>query len=167
MSGESIGRWFIGIGFVWVVVVLTAGLLGGLDKPSEWVGFLADVSGWRVIWHAYLFLTFVVVPIGMLLYVKDVLTDPVALWVKCATPGAMAAVYVLFLAAARPDLGRGALLAVEGIVPAVAGYGTGVEATGGWFVRFLAWLGVLAGVPAVVGRVIGLFVGDGRPRFRP
>jgi hypothetical protein len=167
MSGEAIGRWFVGVGFVWMVVVLTAGLLGGLDKPSEWVSFLAAVSGWPVIWHIYLFLTFVVVPIGMLVYLKDVMTDPVALWVKFATPGAMVAVYALFLAAARPDLGRAGLLAVEGIVPTVSRFGTGVEATGGWVVRFLAWLAVLAGIPAVVGRVIGLFIGDGRPRFRP
>jgi hypothetical protein len=167
MSGEAIGRWFVGIGFLWVVVVLVVGLLGGLDKPWGWVGFLADVSGWNVIRLAYQVLTFVVVPIGMLVYIKDVLGDPVAVWVKFAAPGAMAAVYMLFLAAAQPDLGRGMLRSVETMVPAAAGFGTGVEATGGWVVRFLAWLALLAGIPAVIGAVIGLFTGGGRPRYRP
>jgi hypothetical protein len=166
MSGEAIGRLFVGVGFVWAAIVLIVGLFGGLDKPSSWVGFLADVSGFYVIRYAYVALTLVVVPIGMLVYLKDVMGDPVALWVKLATPGALVATYALFLAAAMPDFGLAPLLAVESMVP-MTGLGTGVEATGSWFLRFVTLLALLAGIPGVIGGVLGLLMGGTTPRYRP
>jgi hypothetical protein len=158
---EWIGRLCVGLGFLWVALVLIVGLLGGLDKPSTWVGFLAVVSGWPAIWHAYLALTYVVVPAGLLVYLKDLLGDPVALWVKAAAPGALVALYALFLTTALPDVGRPWLTGVEGLVP-LAGLGSGVEATGSWFVRFLALLAVLGGIPGGIGALVTLLTGVGR-----
>jgi hypothetical protein len=166
MSGETIGRLFVGVGFLWTAVVLVVGLLGGLDKPSAWVGFLADVSEWNVIRLVYTGLTLLVVPLGMLLYGKSVLTDPAALWVKFGTPGVMVAVYALFLAAAKPEVGLAPLLAVDALVP-VSGLATSLDATGSWLVRFVILLVLVAGVPAVAGGVVGLLTGGGTPRYRP
>lgn len=165
MSGEAVGRLFVGAGFVWMVAVLVAGLLGGLDKPSEWVGFLAEVSGWTIIRHAYLALSLLVVPVGMLVYLADVLGDPVALWVKTAAPGALLAVYALFLLTALPDVGARPLLAMESLVPVLASLPRSPDATGSWLLRFAALFALIAGAPGVLGGLVGLMVGgraDGR-----
>ena len=160
-SWEWVGRLFVGIGFVWAAIVLVVGLLGGLDKPSAWVAFLTEVSGWPTIWRTYVGLTWVVVPIGLLVYLRDLMGDPVALWVKAAAPGALLAIYALFLSAALPDVGRPWLSAIETVVP-LAGLRNTADATGSWFVRFLAALAVLGGVPGAIGALVSLVTGVGR-----
>jgi hypothetical protein len=49
----------------------------------------------------------------------------------------------------------------------MTGLGTGLEATGSWFVRFLTLLALLAGIPGVIGGVLGLLMGGTTPRYRP
>ena len=39
---ELIARLLVGIGFLWLVIVLVVGLLGGFDKPSAWFKLLDD-----------------------------------------------------------------------------------------------------------------------------
>lgn len=165
MSGERIARVLVGVGFLWVTLILAVGMLGGLDIPSVWVQWLAAVSGWPVLWHAYLGLAWVVVPLGMLVYLRDVFADPSAPWVKAAAPGALTALYCLFLAAAWPAGGRKALLWVESVVP-LAGVSTDPEATWGWFLRFLVLLALLAGLPGLAGAAAGLLASLGGRRRR-
>ncbi|MBI2468331.1 MAG: hypothetical protein HYV62_11040 [Candidatus Rokubacteria bacterium] len=114
-------------------------------------------------------LTFFVVPLGILTYLRDLFGDPVGLWVKCAAPGAFVAVYGLVLVAVVPDVGRPFLLWVEGIVRPVVGL-TGLkdtlEDTGSWLVRSLAALALFAGVPGVVGAILGLASGQKPARRR-
>jgi hypothetical protein len=47
----------------------------------------------------YMGLTFVVVPVGMLMLLRDMFGDPEPLWLKLAAPGVFASAYALFLAA--------------------------------------------------------------------
>ncbi len=160
MSWEAIGRLFVGIGFLWVAIILIVGILGGFDKPSTWISLLGDVTGSDVVRHVYLVLTLLVVPIGMLTYLRDILGDPVALWVKAAAPGAFVAIYLFFLLAALPDVGRPLLLGFGSIVP-LTGLQDALDATGSWFLRFLAAFAFLAGIPAVIGKVVSLITGAG------
>ncbi|MGH7321666.1 MAG: hypothetical protein ACRELA_18865 [Candidatus Rokuibacteriota bacterium] len=160
MSWEAIGRLFVGIGFLWAAIILIVGILGGFDTPITWISLLGDVTGSDVVRHVYLALTFLVVPIGMLTYLRDILGDPVALWVKVAAPGAFVAIYLLFLLAALPDVGRPFLLWFGSIVP-LTGLRDTPDATGSWFLRFLAAFAFLAGIPAVIGKVVSLITGVG------
>jgi len=161
MSWEAIGRLFVGVGFLWVAIVLVVGLLGGLDKPSAWTALLAQAAGAPLVWQLYLGLTYVAVPVGFLVYLRDLMGDPVALWVKAAAPGALVAVYALLLAAAVPDVGRAWLLAADTVV-SVPGLRATTDATGSWLVRFLVVLGVLGGIPGVAGALVTLVTGIGR-----
>ncbi len=172
MSAESVARLFVGIAFLWIVIVLLVGVIGGFDKPTVWLKFIGEQFGQdrvtQIRW-VMLALTFFVVPLGILTYLRDLFGDPVGLWVKCAAPGAFAAVYGLVLVAVVPDVGRPFLLWVEGIVRPIVGL-TGLkdtlEDTGSWLIRSLAALALLAGVPGVVGAILGLASGQKPARRR-
>lgn len=172
MSLENVARLFVGIGFLWIVLVLLVGIVGGFEKPTVWLKFLSDQGGAdavRYIQWAMWVLTLFVVPIGVLTYLRDLLGDPVALWVKAAAPGTFLAVYGLVLLAVLPDVGRPFLVGVESVVGPIVGL-TGLkdrlEDTGSWLIRFLAALGLFGGIPGVVGAVLGLFGGQKPARRR-
>ncbi|HEV8311299.1 MAG TPA: hypothetical protein VGW35_26870 [Methylomirabilota bacterium] len=163
MSGEGLARLFIGVGFVWVVIVLAVGLLGGFDKPSAYWKFLTEATGAGWLPHVYLVLTLFVVPVGMLTFLRDILTDPVALWVKWAAPGAFLAMYAFFLLAAMPDVGRPLFVGIESTISPVASPASAAASmgsTGSWLVRFAVAFVVLAGVPGIIGAVVGLVTGS-------
>jgi hypothetical protein len=163
MSLESAGRLFVGIGFVWTVVVLVIGLLGGFDKPTDWMGLIVQLTSSMIPKFVYVTLTVAVVPIGMLVYVVDVLRDPAALWVKAAVPGVLLSVFFLVLGAALPDVGTPVLRQIDGTLP-IAGLGNTLDATGSWLIRFFGWALVLGGIPGVVGGLVGMMGGGGGRR---
>ena len=115
----------------------------------------------------YMGLTFVVVPVGMLMLLRDMFGDPEPLWLKLAAPGVFASVYALFLAAAVPDIGQPLLLAAD---PLVAQFLPGMTLTRdpgdgiSWLTRFGAFLTVLAAIPGVLGALVGLVTGGSRSR---
>lgn len=172
MSAENVARLFIGIAFLWIVIVLLVGVIGGFEKPTVWLKFVGEQFGQdrvtQIRW-IMMVLTLFVVPVGILTYLRDLFGDPVGLWVKCAAPGAFLAVYGLVLVAVMPDVGRPFLLWVEGIVGPVVGL-TGLkdtlEDTGSWLIRFVAALGLLGGVPGVVGAIFGFTSGQKPARRR-
>jgi hypothetical protein len=115
----------------------------------------------------YLGLTFVVVPIGMLMLLHDMIGDPEPLWLKLAAPGGFAAVYALFLAAAAPQVGQPLLLAADPLVTQFMPTASLARDPGdalSWLARFGALLVVLAGIPGVIGLLAGLFAGSPRSR---
>jgi hypothetical protein len=160
MSLESIARLFVGIGFLWIAIVLIIGIAGGFDKPSAWTKVLVEASGGTWIRHAYLALAVFVVPVGILTLLRDILTDPVALWVKWAAPGAFLVIYAFFLFAALPDIGGPFFQGIAAISPTSAGKTPGLEETGAWLIRFAGAFAVWAGVPGVIGAVIGAMSGS-------
>ena len=113
---ERLGRLCVGVGLLWVLLVVAVGLMGGLDKPELLAPFADDMLGADFRQGLYLGLTFVVVPIGMLMLLRDMIGDPEPLWLKLSAPGVFAAVYALFLAAAAPRVGQPLLLAVDPLV---------------------------------------------------
>lgn len=161
---ERIARLCVGVGLVWVTVVVFVGLAEGLDQPSRWFLLLDHVVSAETRGGVYLGLALLVVPIGMLTYLRDVMTDPLPLWMRAAAPGAFASVYALFLAAALPVVGQPLLLVAEPaaayLVPATA-LARGPDATWSWLVRFGAAFCVLAGIPGLLGAVAGLLAGTG------
>ena len=166
---ERIGRLFIGVGFLWIFVVVVVGILGGLDKPSAWVAYLDSVAGNRVISGVYGALAVIVVPIGLLAFLRDILRDPVALWVKTAAPGAFLALYALFLLSAMPDVGRPLFTWVDPSVAQVASLpklSHSPEATGHWLIRFAAVLALLAGIPGGIVALVSVVTGVGRAARR-
>lgn len=166
MSGEGIARLFVGIGFLWMLLVLAVGLVGGFDKPTTWFRLLSEDWEPGAVRYGYLALTLFIVPVGMLTYLRDVLGDPVALWVKMAAPGAFVAVYALFLLAALPDVGRPFFLAFDSLAP-VGGLSRSLEATESWLIRFGVAFLALAGVPGFLGVVLSVVSRTGsRPRRR-
>ncbi len=163
MSMEGIARLFVGIGFLWIAIVLIVGLAGGFDKPYGWFKLLEDTSGWNWTRPVYLALALFVVPVGMVTLLRDILNDPVALWVKWSAPGAFLAIYAFFLAAALPDVGGPLFQWIETVSPGAPAGSAGPPApagTGAWLVRFAFAFAVLAGVPGIVGAVVGLLTGS-------
>ncbi|HSE94953.1 MAG TPA: hypothetical protein VLD61_03630 [Methylomirabilota bacterium] len=166
---ERIARFCVGVGLAWVVLVVFTGLAKGLLWPSTWFPLLDHVVGSSVRWGVYLGLTVVVVPIGMLAYLRDLLRDPLPLGLKAAIPGTFVSVYLLFLACALPDLGGPLLLEADPIaarlVPDLV-LGASPDATGSWLVRFGVCLVVLAGIPGLAGALASYVGGLGAPRHR-
>jgi hypothetical protein len=164
---ERLSRVCVGVGAVWGFVVLAIGLAVGLDKPQAWAPFLDHVLNEQVRRTLYLLLTFVVVPVGLLTVLRDVLADPEPLWIKLALPGALVALYALFLAAALPGLGQPLLLAAD---PMATRIFPGVRLTRdpsdgwSWLLRFGASLVLLAGLPGAVGLLAGLLAGGSGQR---
>jgi hypothetical protein len=164
---ERLGRLSIGLGLLWVLLVVGVGLLVGLDKPEQLAPYADGMIGSNVRAVLYLGLTYVVVPVGMLMMLRDMLGDPEPLWLKLAAPGGFAAVYALFLAAAAPQVGQPLLLAADPLVtqflPAAVLTRDPVDGSS-WLARFAALLGVIAGVPGALGFLAGLVAGGGRSR---
>jgi len=164
---ERLGRLCIGMGLLWVLLVVGLGLMVGLDKPEVLVPYLDGVIGSDLRQVLYLGLTFVVVPVGMLMLLRDMFGDPEPLWLKLAAPGVFAAVYALFLAAAVPQVGQPLLLMADPLVAQVLP-GTALTRDAGdgtsWLARFGALLVVVAGIPGALGTLVGFLVGGSRSR---
>jgi hypothetical protein len=164
---ERLGRLCVGVGILWVLMVAGLGIMAGMDKPETLAPYLDRVIGSDLRQLLYMGLTFVVVPVGMLMLLRDMLGDPEPLWLKLAAPGVFASVYALFLAAAVPHLGQPLLLAAD---PVVAQFLPGTVLTRdpgdgiSWMTRFGALLAVLAAIPGAVGLLVGLITGGSRSR---
>jgi hypothetical protein len=164
---ERLGRLCVGVGLLWVLLVVAVGLVGGLDTPELLAPFADGMLGPDLRRVLYLGLTFVVVPVGMLMLLRDMIGDPEPLWLKLAAPGVFAAVYALFLAAAAPRVGQPLLLAADPLVtqflPATSLTRDPGDAPS-WLARFAALLTVIAGVPGVLGFLAGFLAGGSRRR---
>jgi hypothetical protein len=164
---ERLGRLCVGFGVLWVLMVVGLGIMVGMDKPEALAPYLDRVLGSDLRQMLYLGLTFVVVPVGMLMLLRDMFGDPEPLWLKLAAPGVFASVYALFLAAAVPQIGQPLLLAAD---PLVAQFLPGTVLTRdpadtiSWMTRFGALLAVLAAIPGMVGVLLGLVTGGSRRR---
>ena len=164
---ERLGRLCVGVGSLWVLMVVGTGLMVGLDKP-ETAGAVPGPSDRLDLRQLlYLALTFVVVPIGMLMIIRDMIGDPEPLWLKLAAPGGFAAVYALFLAAAVPQLGQPLLLAADPVVAQMLPSDslTRIQGTASsWLTRFGALLAIIAAIPGALGLVAGLLHPGGSRR---
>jgi hypothetical protein len=168
---ESLGRWFVGIAFLWVAIVLLWGLAAGVDQPYAWFKWAKDSSGYGWMNPVWLGLALFVVPVGILVFLRDIMTDPGPSWVKWAAPGTFLAVYAFFLLNVLPDQGGSSLyFGIEGTVnPSVAPptAGLGSVSTTSWLARVGLAIAVLGGVPAVIGAVVGMMGGSrSGPRYR-
>jgi hypothetical protein len=164
---ERLGRLCVGVGLLWVVVMVGFWLMVGLDRPEEWTPYLDRAITSDVRQTLYFALTYIVTPIGMLMLLRDMFGDPEPLWLKLAAPGVFASVYALLLAAAAPEVGQPILLAADPIVarilPGMA-LGPGSADSLSWLARFGALLLVLGGIPGGLGMVLGLLTGGSRKR---
>ena len=164
---ERLGRLCVGVGLLWVLLVVAVGLMAGLDKPELLAPFIDDMLGADLRQGLYLGLTFVVVPIGMLMLLRDMIGDPEPLWLKLAAPGVFAAVYALFLAAAVPRVGQPLLLIADPLVTQFVPAASLTRDPGdapSWLARFAAVLVVIAGIPGILGLVAGFLAGGTRRR---
>ena len=167
---ERLGRLCVGLGLIWVLAIVGLWLMVGLDRPEEWTPYLNRAITSDVRQALYFVLTFVVTPIGMLMVLRDLFGDPEPLWLKLAAPGVFASVYALLLAAAVPDIGQPILLAADPVVARILpGMALGPKAHGGlsWLARFGGLLLLIAGIPGVLGVVLGFFTGGPRRRREP
>jgi hypothetical protein len=161
---ERLARLFVGIGFVWVAIILLWGLLAGVDQPFAWFTWAADSSGYVWMRPVWLALTLLVVPIGMLTFLRDIYGDPVAPWVKWAAPGAFLAIFAFFLLIAVPSLGTSVFSALESVVnpsgpmPTPGKPGT----TQSWLIRVAVVVGLWGGVPGVIGAFVGMMTGSSK-----
>jgi hypothetical protein len=162
---ERLGRLCVGVGLLWVVVVVGYWLMVGLERPEEWAPYLDRAINSDLRQALYSFLTYIVTPIGMLMLLRDMFGDPEPLWLKLAAPGVFASVYALLLAAAAPDVGQPILLAADPIVgwilPSMA-LGPRSADSLSWLARFGGLLLVLGGIPGGLGMVLGLLTGGSR-----
>ena len=164
---ERLGRFCVGLGLIWVLGVVGLWLMVGLDRPEEWTPYLDRAITSDVRQVLYFLLTFVVTPVGMLMVLRDLVGDPEPLWLKLAAPGVLASVYALLLAATVPEVGKPILLAADPVVARVLpGMALGPKAQDGlsWLARFGGLLLLIAGIPGVLGVVLGFF--SGRPPRR-
>ena len=164
---ERLARLCVGVGLLWVLLVVAVGLMSGLDMPERLAPFADGMLGADLRRALYLGLTFVVVPIGMLALLRDMIGDPEPLWLKLAAPGVFAAVYALFLAAAAPRVGQPLLLAADPLVTQLLPASSLTRDPGdapSWLARFAALLAVVAGIPGVLGFVASLLAGGTRMR---
>jgi hypothetical protein len=157
---ERLGRLCVGLGFVWVVIVVGLWLLVGLDPPEEWAPYLDQILSPDVRDGIYSVLTFVVTPIGMLMLLRDMFTDEGPLWLKLAAPGVFASVYALLLAATAPTVGQpflqGADTIVTTLIPGITLSARPTDSAS-WLARFMGLLVVLGGIPGVLGVILGPF----------
>jgi hypothetical protein len=163
---ERLGRLCVGLGALWVLIVVGYWLLVGLERPEEWTPYIdkAMSSGFRQ--TLYSLLTYVVTPIGMILVTRDIIVDEGPLSLKFASPGIFVSVYVLLLAAAT-DIGQSMLLQADPVVAAIVpGMVLGKNANQSLtsLARFGGLLLVLAGIPGLLGGVLGLLAGGRRRR---
>jgi len=164
---ERLGRLCVGLGLIWVLVVVGLWLMVGLDSPAEWAPYLDRAITSDARQALYFLLTFVVTPIGMLMLLRDMFGDPEPLWLKLAAPGVFASVYALLLAATVPDIGLPILRAADPMVARILpdmALRRGAEGSLSWLARFGGLLLVIAGIPAVLGMVLGLLTGPPRKR---
>jgi hypothetical protein len=156
----------VGLGFLWVVVIVGFWLMVGLDRPDEWAPYLDQILSSDARQGVYSFLTFVVTPIGMLMLLRDMIADEGPLWLKLAAPGVFASVYALLLAAAVPTVGQpflqGADPIVTTLIPGIALSARSTDSSS-WLARFAGLLVVLGGIPGVLGAILGPFT-RGTPR---
>ncbi len=159
---ERLARLFVGIGFVWVALILLWAIAAGVEQPYAWFTWAADGTGYAWMRPTYLTLAFLVVPIGMVVFLYDVFGDPVSRWVKWAMPGAFLVVYAFFLKAAVPDVGGPLFSGIESIVDPLAGRdpAPGPGSTIAWLIRVAIALAVWAGVPGAIGAVVGMMGGS-------
>jgi len=163
---ERLGRICVGLGLVWVFLVLAAFAVG-LSTPDEWTPYLDRILSPDVRKGLHLVLTVVVVPLGMISLLKDVLGDPEPLWLKAAAPGAFAAVFATVLTASYPSSGQPILLMFDPFIKQVLpGFRLeqGPDDAASWFLRGLAAFVILAGIPGVLGGLAGALAG-GRRRY--
>ena len=164
---ERLGRFCVGFGVLWVLLVGAVGLMFGLDMPERLAPYADQMIGADLRQLLYMGMTFVVVPVGMLMLLRDMFGDPEPLWLKLAAPGIFASVYALFLAAAVPQMGQPLLLAADPLVTQFLPGTTLTRDPGdgmSWLARFGALLAVLAAVPGVLGVLVGLVTGGSRSR---
>jgi hypothetical protein len=164
---ERLGRLCVGLGLIWILVVVGLWLMVGLDRPEEWAPYIDRAISSDLRQTLYAILTYVVTPIGMLMLLRDILTDEGPLWLKLAAPGVFASVYALLLAAATPDVGQPLLRSADPVVARL--FPTLVEGKNAsdslsWLARFGGMLLVLAGIPGVLGAVLGALTGGPRRR---
>jgi hypothetical protein len=161
---EGLARLFVGIGFLWVAIILVWGLAAGVDQPYTWYKWARDSSGWGWMEATYLVLALFVVPMGFVVFLKDILGDPVATWVKWAAPGAFLAIYAFFLLVALPHLGGPLFGSVESVsAPVASAPAVGPGRMGSnwdWVLRFVVAFIVLAGIPGAVGAIIQMASGS-------
>jgi len=162
---ERLGRFCVGLGVIWVLIVVGYWLLVGLERPEDWSPYIDRAMSSSVRQTLYSVLSFVVTPIGMLVVTRDIIVDEGPLWIKFATPGVFASVYILFLAAAT-DIGQPLLQQADPIVarllPSMALGKTATSITS--LARFGGLLLILAGIPGVLGWLVGLLTGPPRKR---
>jgi hypothetical protein len=161
---ERLARLFVGIGFVWVAIMLLWGLMAGVDQPYAWFKWAADSSGYIWMRPTWLALTLFVVPIGMLTFLRDIFGDPVAPWVKWAAPGVFLVIFAFFLLIAQPDFGAPLFSLIESVVnPGGAMPSPGKPgSTQSWLIRVAITLGVWGGVPGVIGGFVGMMTGSSK-----
>jgi hypothetical protein len=164
---ERLGRLCVGVGLLWVVVIVGFWLMVGADRPEEWAPYLDRAISSDLRQFLYFALTYVVTPIGMLMLLRDMFGDPGPLWLKLATPGVFASVYALLLAAATPEVGQPILIWADPIVAQIfPGMALGPRAADSltWMARFGGLLLILGGVPGALGMVVGLLTGASKGR---
>jgi hypothetical protein len=146
-------------------MVTGLGIMVGMDQPEALAPYMDQMLGTDLRQLLYMGLTFVAVPVGMLMLLRDMFGDPEPLWLKLAAPGVFASVYALFLAAAVPQLGQPFLLAADPLVTQFLPGTTLTRDPGdgiSWLTRFGALLVVLAAIPGAVGVLVGLVTGGSR-----
>jgi hypothetical protein len=163
---ERLGRLCVGLGALWVLIVVGYWLLVGLEQPEEWTPYIDKAMSAGSRQTLYSLLTYVVTPIGMMLVTRDIIVDEGPLWLKFASPGVFVSVYILLLAAAT-DIGQSMLLQADPVVAAIVpGMVLGKNANQSLtsLARFGGLLLVLAGIPGLLGGVLGLLAGGRRRR---
>jgi hypothetical protein len=164
---ERLARLFVGIGFIWVAIVIVWALAAGVDQPYAWYKWAADSSGYAWMQPVYLALALFIVPIGMLTFLRDIFGDPGALWAKCAMPGVFLVIYAFFLLIALPDGGVSFFRGLESVVnpggklPTPGAPGSTTD----WLIRVGMTIAVWAGIPGVIGAFVGAMTSS-KPRPR-
>ena len=161
---ERLGRVCVGLGIFWILIVVGYWLLVGIERPEEWSPYLDRVLTSDIRQFLYAFLTFVVTPVGMLMLLRDMFSDPDPLWMTLAAPGVFVSVYALLLAAAVPDVGEAILQMADPIVSSIFPSMKLGRDSASWLARSGGMLLVLAGFPAALGMVFGFLTRGSRRR---
>jgi hypothetical protein len=166
---ERLGRLCVGFGLIWGIIIVGYWLMVGVERPEDWTPYLDKAMSAGLRQTLYSLLTFVVTPIGMLMLLRDTTMDEGPLWIKLASPGIFASLYVLLLAAAVPDIGQPILLQADPVVqkffPNMT-LGKGAIDSVTWLARFGGLLLVLGGIPGIIGFILGLLTRTNSSRRR-